>query len=499
MPKEIQYHPSFLKAFSISGLLLGLGFGFFEQADAAPPAEVRLQGIVRDFQGTHSDFGQDFGIGYGHVAGNVALTQSSRGKPVFSGNGFFVNSQWRNDVSKPIAPHLYASASSAVHLVTAPTLNGNPTFDTYNSLLGPYDSSTNAGPTPLVQTGSTMPTIELPTGLPPLINEANFSGNGSTTLSADIHCEKFRIRNNHTVIISGDVTVLCEEDFRINNYGELIIPDGSSLTVYARGDIEFSNNVDINMSSPDHSRLVIYNLGTEDVRLWNHVSLYAQIISPNAQFHGENNTDFYGTIEAQTIELDNSAGLHLDLPAPMTACGTVLNDLAGISGGAASANVTSSSTFDEWFNDVMGTNLSVKHSITLTLNDNGIYEYINNEFYPIDDRLFGNESAPHNGNFTFETYFSFVYEACGSQFFEVGGADDVYLFIDGRLVIDLGGVMNEQQQIIEFDRLGLTDGVTYQARFFYANRHTYSAELNFRTNVEIIMPAITQITSAAYD
>ncbi|MCH7602242.1 MAG: fibro-slime domain-containing protein, partial [Planctomycetes bacterium] len=86
-----------------------------------------------------------------------------------------------------------------------------------------------------------------------------------------------------------------------------------------------------------------------------------------------------------------------------------------------------------------------------------------------------------------------------SQFFEVGGADDVYLFIDGRLVIDMGGVMNEQEQIIEFDRLGLTDGETYQARFFYANRHTYSSEMSLRTNVEIIMPAITQIASAAFD
>ena len=499
MPQEVQARPSNFKAIFISSLLLGFGFGFFQNADAAPPAEAHLIGTVRDFQGTHPDFGQDFGIGYGHVAGNVDLTQSSRGKPVLSGNGFFVNTQWRNDVSNPIAPHMYAGASEAVHLVTAPTLNGNPTFDTYNSLLGPYDSSTNSGPTPLVQTGSTMPTIELPTGLPPLINEANFSGNGSTTLSADIHCNNFTIRNNHTVTISGDVTVLCEEDFSISNHGKLIIPEGSSLTVYARDDIEFTNNVDVNMTDPDHTRLTIYNLGTEEVRLWNRAFIYAEIVSPYAPFHGTNNTDFYGTITAQTIQLDNSAGLHLDLPAPMTACGTVLNDLVGISGGPASANVTSASTFDEWFTDVMGTNLSVNHTITLTLNDNGIYEYINDEFYPIDDRLYGNENGPHNGNFTFETYFSFVYVACGSQFFEVGGADDVYLFIDGRLVIDLGGVMNEQEQIIEFDRLGLTDGETYQARFFYANRHTYSSDLSLRTNVEIIMPAITQIASAAFD
>lgn len=499
MPMEVQARPGNLKAIFISSLLLGFGFGFFSKADAAPPSEIRLPGTVRDFQGTHPDFGQDFGVGYGHVAGNVALTQSSLGKPVLSGNGFFVNTQWRDQSANPIAPHLFAGASETVQLVTAPTLNGNPTFDTYNSLLGPYDSSTNVGPTPQVQTGSTMPTIELPTGLPPLINEANFSGNGSTTLSADIHCNNFRIQNDHTVTISGDVTVFCEEDFKINNYGELIIPEGSSLTVYARDDIEFTNNVDVNMTDPDHTRLTIYNLGTEEVRLWNRAFIYAQIISPFAQFHGTNNTDFYGTIMAQTIQLDNSAGLHLDLPAPMTACGTMINDTAGSSGGPSAANVTSSATFDEWFTDVLGTNLSINHSITFTLNDSGVYEYSDNSFYPIDDQLFGNENDIHNGNFTYAANFSFVYQGCGSQFFEISGTDDVYLFIDGRLVIDLGGVLNGQMQILDFDRLGLTDDETYQARFFYANRHSTDSELNLRTNVEMIMPTITQIASAAFD
>ena len=90
MPLKVQVRPASLKTTFIGSLLLGFGFGFFQMANAAPPAEARLLGTVRDFQGTHPDFGQDFGIGYGHVAGNVALTQSSRGKPMLSaGNGFY--------------------------------------------------------------------------------------------------------------------------------------------------------------------------------------------------------------------------------------------------------------------------------------------------------------------------------------------------------------------------------------------------------------------------
>ncbi|MCH7545920.1 MAG: hypothetical protein IID30_05895, partial [Planctomycetes bacterium] len=371
-------------------LMLGAGLGFSEQSASAQAAEAYMSGVVRDFRSSHADFGQDLGIGYGHVAGNVELAQSAIGKPTLSGTGYFVSTQWRDQSTAAIAPHLFSNGTGSVQLVTGPTMNGNPTFDTYNSQLGPY-GGVNIGPAPAVQTGSTMPLITIPTGLPPLVNEVILTGNGTTILSADIHCNDFRIQNNHTVTISGDVIIFCEQDFRVNNNSEIIIPAGSSLTVYARDNIEFTNNVDVNMSSPDHSRLTIYNLGTEEVRLWNRAFIYATIISPFAQFHGTNNTDFYGTIVAQTIQLDNSAGLHLDLGGAMNVCGTLLSDTAGSAGGGSSASITSSATFQEWFTDVLGTNLSLTHTITLVRNASGIYEYQDSSFYPINDRLYGNE------------------------------------------------------------------------------------------------------------
>lgn len=498
MSKDAHVRIKCFKSIPACGLILGLGFVFSQSANAAPQATAYMVGTVRDFTSSHPDFGQDTGIGYGHVAGNVGLAQSASGKPLLAGVGYLVNTQWRDRSASAIAPHLYSNGAGMLQLVMTPNLSGHPTFDTYDSADGPYGGA-NVGSTPGVQTGATMPTITVPTGLPPLIDEAVYSGNGNSTIAADIHCNKFEIKNNHTVTISGDVTIMCEQDFLVNNHGSIIIPDGSSLTVYARDKIEFTNNVDINLSSPDHSKLVIYNLGFREVRLWNHASIYAEIISPFAQFHGTNNTDFYGTIEALTIQLDNSAGLHLDLAGSVDACNTLLSDTAGSAGSASTANVTSSTTFNEWFTEVLGTNLALNHSITLTRNASGVYEYIDNSFYPINDRLFGNEGAPNNGNFTFEATFSFVYASCGSQFFEVSGADDMYLFIDGQLVIDLGGLLHGQSQKIEFDRLGLINGNTYQLRFFYANRHTYSSEMNLRTNVEIDMPTITQVASGSYD
>lgn len=468
-------------------------------APQSPPSEILLPGIVRDFRVDHSDFGLDSSMGYGHVAGNVDLSLAVTGKPTFSGGGYRVTSQWRNAGTDPIAPHLYAGAGvNVVPVVSGPTINNNPTIDSFNSSLGPYGGA-NVGPTPTFVSGSTMPGVTEPTGLPPLVDEVRYTGNGSSILSNDIHCNKFRIQNNHDVTISGDVTILAEVEFSLENHTSLQILDGSTLTIYVKQKLIFKNNVDVNTISADPGRLIIINLGIETFELDNNIQVYARVISPTAPLHVKNNADFHGTYEGLTLIMENHAGFHLDSPFSLDACGTVFNDTQGAASSDSDAAVTSSSSFDQWFRDELGTNLSVGYTLRFVRDVSGVYEYINEEFYPVDDMLFGNEGGSHNNNFTFEATFSFVYQTCTGQFIEMASADDSYLFLDGGLVIDLGGVLHGQRQIIGLDRLGLVDGNTYQVKFFYANRHAPNAELTVRTNVEIVAPMMTQAITAAFD
>ena len=161
-----------------------------------------------------------------------------------------------------------------------------------------------------------------------------------------------------------------------------------------------------------------------------------------------------------------------------------LNDNEGTQGVADTGAITDALSFGTWYRDIPGINLSTTHTITATLDPNtGMYKYETNDFYPIDGLLLGNESNNHNFNFTFEIVANFVHDSSKNYTLEFKGDDDLWVFIDGKLVIDLGGIAGSPDQTVQLNRLGLVDGETYEMHFFNADRKQPQSKFWFTTNV----------------
>ena len=486
-------------------VLIGvLSSGLIGSASAAPqaqPSEIYLAGKIRDFRKAHPDFGYDVADAVGHVAGLVDLSMPVSGNPTFSGSGYRVNSQWLTADLDPIAPHLFLSATS-IPLASAPTLDANAFADTWDSSIGGYLFQP-PGSAPDYNIGGFMPAISEPD--PFIANTGNQSYSNSknglpqNTISGDIHCDTFSTQKDTLLVIDGNVTILCEMDFLLNQNTHITLTPGSTLELYVQGLFKVSQGSSLNMLPDDPSSVKIYNLGVTQMEINQFSAVCAIILSPDAGLHLAQGDQFFGKFIGQTIQQDKDSGFHWDITPWRDACNNIIDDIAGSAGLNHQAGVTSAVTFDTWFSDVMGTNLSTQYIIKFVRNAAGVYEFRSDAFFPIDDLLFGNEGEPHNSNFTFEANFGFIYQSCQNQFFDLGGSDEVYLFINDQLVIDIGGVMNGQRQVVELDRLGLEDGEWYQVKFFYANRNLFMGDINISTNVHIDVPAMVQVASAAFD
>jgi fibro-slime domain-containing protein len=231
--------------------------------------------------------------------------------------------------------------------------------------------------------------------------------------------------------------------------------------------------------------------------------------------------------------------------------------------------------FTQWYRDIPGINRTFSFPLKLHHQGNGVYAFKSNAFFPLDDNpeTFGNlydemfdangnltaigemvvsknvgvrmqpyempltrddlikrfrdynfeqrdgqdqlKSKLHNYHFTLETAFTFTYE--GDEYFTFEGDDDLWIFIDGKLVIDLGGLHRSARQSLDLrlanwrnravdkstklvlklrEDLGiehnegdvelvLHKGQQYQLNLFFADRHTFDSNFSIETSLRL--------------
>jgi fibro-slime domain-containing protein len=158
---------------------------------------------------------------------------------------------------------------------------------------------------------------------------------------------------------------------------------------------------------------------------------------------------------------------------------------------------TDAASFADWYHDVAGVNERFVIDVPLTETSPGTFVYDSNDnrpagFFPLDGKGFGNQGRSHNYHFTTEIHTRFTYR--GGELFKFRGDDDVWVFVNDKLAVDLGGLHVAVEGTIDFDaladQLGIRVGETYEMDIFHAERHTVESNFRIETSIDCFMPVV---------
>lgn len=162
--------------------------------------------------------------------------------------------------------------------------------------------------------------------------------------------------------------------------------------------------------------------------------------------------------------------------------------------------IASADSFKQWYNtSEVNREFARQLPLSQTTPGSGIFGYDSTMFFPLTPSEGFGITPKGNGpgmNFLFTTEVHVQFRYAARQVFTFRGDDDLWIFVNGRLALDLGSLHNAEEGTIDFDAqaaaLDISVGGRYSMDIFHAERHTFASNFKITTNIACFTPGVVK-------